>query len=42
VVRSEVTAAVYRALADAGIPIAPPGRAVQITMEDLPPSPAGT
>ncbi|HEY7602480.1 MAG TPA: hypothetical protein VIB60_08250 [Methylomirabilota bacterium] len=42
IVRSEVTAAVSRALADAGIPIAPPQRAVRMTMEDPPPaSPAG-
>ena len=41
VVRSGVTAALYRALADAGIPIAPPRRAVRGTMEDPPPSTPG-
>jgi small-conductance mechanosensitive channel len=37
IVRSEVTAGVHRALAEAGIPIAPPQRAVRVTMEE--PSP---
>jgi small-conductance mechanosensitive channel len=38
IVRSEVTAAVYGALAEAGIPIAPPRRAVRVTMEGPPPA----
>ena len=37
IVRSEVTAAVYRALAEAGIPVAAPRRAVRMTMEPPPP-----
>jgi potassium-dependent mechanosensitive channel len=36
IVRSEVTAAVCRALSDAGIPIAAPRRAVRVTMEESP------
>ena len=37
IVRSEVTAAAYRALAEAGIPIAAPKRDVRVTMEGPPP-----
>jgi small-conductance mechanosensitive channel len=37
IVRSEVTAGVYGALAEAGIPVAAPQRAVRVTMEAPPP-----
>ena len=37
IVRSEVTAGVHRALAEAGIPVAAPQRAVRVTMEPPPP-----
>ncbi len=41
IVRSEVTAAAYRALAEAGIPIAASKRDVRVTMEGPPPPPSG-
>lgn len=40
VVRSELTAAVYRALDEARIPLAVPQRAVRVTMDERPPSAA--